>query len=509
MNNKTTNSEQLKQAIEFHQQGQLDAASQLYQQILVVEPAHFDALHFSGVIEQQRGNPREAIQLIQQALQTVTTVFTIEHASAFCNLGSALNDIGAYQHGLNNLEIAIELKPNYAIAHNNRGNSLKHLGRIQQAITSYRTALLHQPNYSEAMYNCAVAYQSINEHEQALQQLDQVLVVRPHYAPAHFACGISLQSLQQFSDAIASYQRAIDHQPSYIEAYLNQGIAHNKLGEFEQALSSFNRLIKHAPNNAKGHLYRANSLRYLGHRDEAIAAYQLARQLGAHAPHVDFALAALGVGSAPTAPPQTYITELFDQYADHFDEHLVNVLHYQTPEILAQLIDQYRPEEQLISLDLGCGTGLCANYLRPYSSTLTGVDLSPNMLKQAQALGLYDELVCGEMVGYLKEESAIDLIVAADALVYLGDLSHAFKAAHSALKPGGLLAFSVEEANALIRTDFVLKSSHRYAHTELYLIHLATEIGFDILQINSHFAREENQQPVNALMSIFRRRSSF
>jgi len=503
MNNKTTNSEQLKQAIEFHQQGQLDAASQLYQQILMVEPTHFDALHFSGVIEQQRGNPREAIRLIQQALQTVTTVFTIEHASAFCNLGSALNDIGAYQHGLNNLEIAIELKPNYAIAHNNRGNSLKHLGRIQQAITSYRTALLHQPNYSEAMYNCAVAYQSIDQHEQALQSLGQALHVRPNYPEAYFAQGLSLQSLQRFNEAIASYDCALEHRSNYHEAHTNKGIIFNKLGRLDEALLSFDRALTSKESDAKLHLYRANTLRRLERSGDAIEAYKRARMHGADQQHIDFVLATMGIGATPKAPPATYIKELFDQYADHFDEHLVGVLNYQTPQVLGQLIDQHRQSNQLITLDLGCGTGLCGPFLRPYSSKLVGVDLSPNMINQARKLDLYDELICTEIAKYMETANNIDVIVAADVFVYLGDLTRLFNASRAALNVGGLFCFSVEELVASpTESDFQLQTSCRYAHSEDYILRLSVVNNFDVLVIKSSAVRQENHTEIPALIVL-------
>ena len=64
-------------------------------------------------------------------------------------------------------------------------------------------------------------------------------------------------------------------------------------------------------------------------------------------------------------------------------------------------------------LDLGCGTGLCGVQFRDWARTLTGVDLSPNMLAKARERGLYDELLQGDAVVAMRERPGrFDLVVA-------------------------------------------------------------------------------------------------
>ena len=55
---------------------------------------------------------------------------------------------------------------------------------------------------------------------------------------------------------------------------------------------------------------------------------------------------------------------------------------------------------------------------------MTGVDLSPAMIAKARERGIYDELVAGDAAALLEREREriFDLIVAADSLVYIGDL---------------------------------------------------------------------------------------
>jgi predicted TPR repeat methyltransferase len=97
------------------------------------------------------------------------------------------------------------------------------------------------------------------------------------------------------------------------------------------------------------------------------------------------------------------------------------------------------------ALDLGCGTGLCAPLLRPLVRRLAGVDLSEKMLDKAREAGLYDELACADIVDWLRQrEAEWDLVLAADVLVYIGDLAPLFEGVARVLQPGGWFAFSVE-----------------------------------------------------------------
>ena len=57
--------EALAVAIQHHQGGRLQAAEQIYRQILAVEPNHADAIHLLGVIASQTGKHEAAIEYIR------------------------------------------------------------------------------------------------------------------------------------------------------------------------------------------------------------------------------------------------------------------------------------------------------------------------------------------------------------------------------------------------------------------------------------------------------------
>ena len=94
------------------------------------------------------------------------------------------------------------------------------------------------------------------------------------------------------------------------------------------------------------------------------------------------------------------------------------------------------------------------------------------MLAQAEEKHVYDELVKGELTAYLRDWPApFDVIVSADTLVYFGALEDVAAAAAGALRPGGRLIFTVEEAIGAgdRRAVTRLEPHGRYSHTRQYV----------------------------------------
>jgi predicted TPR repeat methyltransferase len=165
----------------------------------------------------------------------------------------------------------------------------------------------------------------------------------------------------------------------------------------------------------------------------------------------------------------SFLIEHFDDYAERFDRHVVDELGYRVPEALGALLGGTLPARQdLDVLDAGCGTGLCAPWLRPIARHLVGVDLSPNMLERARGRRLYDALVEGDLVAVLaRAPAAWDVVIAADVLIYLGDLAPLVTALAGALRESGRFAFSIEDLAG--DRDWDLKPGGRFAHSSSYV----------------------------------------
>ena len=77
-------------------------------------------------------------------------------------------------------------------------------------------------------------------------------------------------------------------------------------------------------------------------------------------------------------------------------------LSYEGPAHLRDVIDETLGDRKGLSiLDLGCGTGLAGLAVVERASRLVGIDLSPEMIEQARARGIYDELHVAEVASWL------------------------------------------------------------------------------------------------------------
>src|SRR5690606_10821629 len=117
-------------------------------------------------------------------------------------------------------------------------------------------------------------------------------------------------------------------------------------------------------------------------------------------------------GAAPAMPDAAYVANLFDAFADSFDEKLTQWLDYKAPAAVAGLARQTlgAGRKAQRAIDLGCGTGLLGPEIRSDVVRLDGVDLSPRMVEKARQRGCYDDLQVGEIVAFLNgREGAYDL----------------------------------------------------------------------------------------------------
>ena len=419
-----------------------------------------------------------------------------------------------------------------------RAMELHQQGALLPAVKAYAEALELDPRDPEALHWLGVAAHQLGDSERAVASIGESLEVDPEQPNAHNNLGNVHSECGRFDSAVACYRRSLELRPDYLLALQNLGKALCVLEQYAEAESPLRRAVALEPGDASSQLYLGSACLAQGRRDAALTAYRAAiaadrqhavayRKLGALLRKMDRLDEALLVydgwlafepenglarhyraACAGEAPParasDSYVRAEFDGFAESFDERLER-LDYRAPELLGEALrTRVGPNARLDVLDLGCGTGLCAEPLRGQAARLDGVDLSSGMLERARERGSYDQLFEAELISHLEScGDAYDALVSADTLVYIGDLAPVFAGARRVLRPGGWLLFTVERLET--GEGYQLRKSGRYAHAEDYLAQGLVSAGLLPDEVTPSMLRSEGGLSVQGLLVAARR----
>lgn len=279
--------------------------------------------------------------------------------------------------------------------------------------------------------------------------------------------------------------------------------------EYQAAAELMEQALEMAPDWAAGWDLLGSFHEKAGNLAGAISAW---RQLEAHDDEGIFGarlkLAAHDASPADLMTAQGYVEALFDQYAPKFEETLVGKLGYRVPEMLDALLGEEMARLGIThfekAIDLGCGTGLMGTYLRKRVALLEGIEISAAMLASTARKGIYDTLLKAELVAALNVRRAdADLMTAADVFIYCGALQPVLAALVPALKPGGLVAFSLEAHEG--EEEVFLRPSLRYAHSADGVRSAVVLAGLQILRFETAVLRLDRGAPITGLLLVARK----
>jgi predicted TPR repeat methyltransferase len=417
----------------------------------------------------KQGELLEARTLYSDILRVVP-----KHPDALHYIGVAMHQLGDSEEGIAHIQRSLELSPDHPDALNNLGNVYREIGRYEASETLYKKVLEIAPEHTDTLVNIGIILRGLKRPEDALVMLEKALAIDPEHARAHHNLGNVYRDLERYDEALTAYSTSERLDP--LDGNSARAIA--KLlylqGRHDDAAEVLKALIERKP-------------------DDAQAIHELAAYTGE---------------DVPKRAADRYICQTFDHYALSFDESLAR-LKYKAPKLISsRVIDRLGGSRQKYRvLDIGCGTGLCGPLIKPIAEHLVGVDLSRNMLKQAQKRGVYDQLEEAELTAYMNSaEAGFDVVICVDTFVYFGDLGDGLRAASHTLHSDGWLFFTVEKHNPDEHdNDYWLQLHGRYSHTRDYVEHTLEDAGFDVSALDDVVLRMEHGKPVDGILAVARK----
>ena len=521
----------LQHAYTIHQAGKLTQAITEYNAILSVQPQNNIAWHYLGLAYAQMQKWQDAIIALKQALNlSPTTILYIHLAQAYIQQHDNVQ-------ALANFHAALQLTPDSLLAHYQLGIFFFDSQQIDAAKTQFNNVITLCPENAQAWFYLGMLHMQTNalsDAEQALQhsynldpecvetivnlgvlalKLEQgqnainwfthALTLDPKHILARSNLAATFIHYERFENALVYYDELLQEDKNNAEYLYNAGVAEMTLGRLHKAATYFERLLTHDSSQSFAALTNLAVIQLkLGHTTYATNLLQRAHTVSPTDPTTNFMLSALTCKHL-TQACIPYVTNLFDNYAAYYEQHLQDVLQYNIPQCINTIISKYINNNNLHTLDLGCGTGLSGVHLRTVSAHLTGVDLSNKMLTKARSKGIYDKLITSEIIEFLQQnQEYYNLIVAADVLPYLGELNLLFQCINARLTNNGYFMFTIEISHS---QEFSLQSNMRFCHNPNYIQQLTSQYSLRILYQQKIIARKQQTTDVYVLLYLLQK----
>jgi predicted TPR repeat methyltransferase len=333
-----------------------------------------------------------------------------------------------------------------------RGRLQAQLGRMGEALASFDRASALSPGSLEALSGRAEVLVRANRPAEALECLDRLVQAEPHRMSHWNYRGAALMGLRRFEDALTSFDTALSIDPAHAGSWSNRGASLIALDRFAEAAESYDRVLA---------------------LDPALPEAEATREF------VRFKM------KEGTRCPPDYMRKLFDEFSAHYDTTMLETLSYRGHQHVRAMIDRVlpHPARPLRILDLGPGTGLTGEAVKDLAAggRLDGIDIAPRMIEKARARGLYDDLVLGDIETVLAQPGPrYDLVIAADTMIYFGDLGPTLSGVAARLEPGGFYVLAVEtkEGEGWEQTD-----ANRFRHSQSYIMAAAAQAGLALRDI--------------------------
>jgi protein O-GlcNAc transferase len=268
------NEARLRQALDCLQQGRLDQACAVCEDIIRGDPRNAAAWGLLGAIAMERGDLRRAAEALRHSLEAQP-----RQPAAWTNLGVALRGLAKPEEAVRCYDRALALQADLPEALNNRANALLDVGRLQEALASCDRALQLRPPYPEALNNRGNVLRQLGRPQEALASLEQALELRPRFAAAHGNRASALLDCGRPEEALRACEMALGIDPHHVEALNTRAAVLKRLGRPEEAMASVERALQLQPGYAEALVNRGNLLLELGRRDEALATIDRALDL--------------------------------------------------------------------------------------------------------------------------------------------------------------------------------------------------------------------------------------
>ncbi len=266
----------LNKGLALHQNGNLDAAKLLYQQVLNHNPKNGDALNLAGTLALQTGDLKRARKLLQRAVE-----YYPHRTAYYTNLGSTLRAQGNLTQAAATFQKALRQSPNHYESLYNLASVLSEKGDFSKSTKYYRELLNYQPRHVEALSGLITALRLQGDLQEALSLCARLQEISPQPEMAIGVKGELLQIMGRHDESLTAFEKCITLAPHNAIFYNNMANTLVKMGHLHRAKDLYQQAIAKMPNLSNAYINLAWIYREYGMLRES---WQCLCNLQEHAP---------------------------------------------------------------------------------------------------------------------------------------------------------------------------------------------------------------------------------
>ncbi len=280
----------VQKAVEFQKAGEFSEAKNIYKSILDTNPAHFEALHMSGVLHAQKGEFEQAESWLKRALQ-----HDPQSAGANNNLGNVYKLLKRNEEALACYEIAVKSEDDRIALDSFQSTYtiLNELGRFEEIVRLSKNTIDRFPQ-SPGIYNCASsALINLFQYAEALTYSQKAIDLYPDYLQAYINSALALAELSRPQEALKICMRALELGSEEVDVHCITAAVLVRLGRFAEALAHAEKALVISPGSAVAHNNAATALALLHKYDESLKQFDHAIAAAPDEPEYKYAQASI------------------------------------------------------------------------------------------------------------------------------------------------------------------------------------------------------------------------
>ena len=201
--------EKFNKAFEFHKQGQLTHARDLYEQILSCDPKDHEVWDLLGILYTQAKRFDDAQRCILKALEIKPEIYYLENLA---NLYFTAED---YEKASGIYEILVKNNSEYEYWFN-LAMSYKNLSEWEKSKNAYYKAIELKPDSQESYFNLAYLYFNENNPSGAIKCYEKAIEINPDDWEAKYFLGLAYMQCKNYKDGLRCFEERLCRQSAIV-----------------------------------------------------------------------------------------------------------------------------------------------------------------------------------------------------------------------------------------------------------------------------------------------------